>query len=372
LFGVRTKSLSPETKPAYAAGHEQGENTGFWRDEALSTLRLAVPLAAANLLQMAVYAIDVIFVARLGQTPLAASSLSVSLFGLLAWSLSGLTGAVSALVAAELGARNHAVRSVRRSTRMGLWLAVGTGILAMILCSFGREIMLMTGQAPEIAQLSGEFLHVLKWAMVPMLIGNVLRSVVSALGRPVFATFITALAIAVNAAGNYALVFGHWGMPALGLGFGSVQRHHRMRDGAGLCRGDFPTGGCGGIICSAISGGPTGSAARDRRHWRADLLSGAGRGGPVWRRRFPDGPYWRGGTGRAYGGLADRGLYVPDPHGHRTGRDDPCRLSLRRGRPGGDGPRGLGLASDRPVHRAVQLIADGAGAAFAAIGLYRR
>lgn len=194
-----------------------GANTGLWRGEALATLRLAVPLAAANILQMAVYAIDVIFVARLGQTPLAASSLSVSLFGLLAWSLSGLTGAVSALVAAELGARNHAVRSVRRSTRMGLWLAVGTGALAMILCSFGREILLLTGQAREVADLSGGFLHVLKWAMVPMLIANVLRSVVSALGRPVFATFITALAIAVNAAGNYALVFGHWGMPALGL-----------------------------------------------------------------------------------------------------------------------------------------------------------
>jgi len=194
-----------------------GANKGLWRVEALATLQLAVPLAVANLLQMAVYAIDVIFVARLGQTPLAASSLSVSLFGLLAWSLSGLTGAVAALVAAELGARKHAVRSVRRSTRMGLWLAVGTGTLAMVLCSFGREILLLTGQAQDVADMSGGFLHVLKWAMVPMLIANVLRSVVSALGRPVFATFITALAIAVNAAGNYALVFGHWGMPALGL-----------------------------------------------------------------------------------------------------------------------------------------------------------
>jgi MATE family multidrug resistance protein len=40
---------------------------------------------------------------------------------------------------------------------------------------------------------------------------------VSALGRPLFATAITALAIGVNACGNYALVFGHWGVPALGL-----------------------------------------------------------------------------------------------------------------------------------------------------------
>ena len=54
-----------------------------------------------------------------------------------------------------------------------------------------------------------------------MIIGNVLRSVVSTLGRPMFATAITALAIVVNAAGNYTLVFGHWGMPALGL-YGSA------------------------------------------------------------------------------------------------------------------------------------------------------
>jgi MATE family multidrug resistance protein len=179
--------------------------------------RLALPMAAANLLQMAVYAIDVIFVARLGQTPLAASSLCVSLFGLLAWSLSAMTGAVAALVSAELGARRHAVRAVRRSTRMALWLAVMAGAVAMLICTQGRAIMLVTGQSGEIADLSGGFLNVLKWAIVPMLIANVLRSVVSALGRPLFATAITALAIGVNACGNYALVFGHWGVPALGL-----------------------------------------------------------------------------------------------------------------------------------------------------------
>jgi MATE family multidrug resistance protein len=44
-----------------------------------------------------------------------------------------------------------------------------------------------------------------------------LRIFVSALGRPGFATAITALAIVVNALGNYALVFGNLGAPALGL-----------------------------------------------------------------------------------------------------------------------------------------------------------
>ncbi len=188
-----------------------------FRIELGATLRLAAPLALANVLQMAVYAIDVIFVARLGQEALAASSLSVALFGLLMWAFSGLTGAVAPLVAAELGRRDHAMREVRRSMRMGLWLAVLCGLAGIAVCSFGEAIMLAAGQAPRVAARAGDFLDVLKWAIIPMIACNVLRIFVSAMGRPVFATAITAAAILVNALGNYALVFGNLGAPALGL-----------------------------------------------------------------------------------------------------------------------------------------------------------
>jgi MATE family multidrug resistance protein len=188
-----------------------------WRGEIAATLALAWPLVVANLAQMLVYAVDVIFVARLGAETLAAASLAVSLFGLVAWSLSGMTGMVAALIAAELGRRKHAVREVRRSARMGLWLAVAVGVVATVLMHFGEDIMLLTGQNPAVAARSGEFLQVLKWAMVPMLIANVLRSFVSALGRPIFATAITVLAIGVAVLGNYVFVFGHFGAPAMGM-----------------------------------------------------------------------------------------------------------------------------------------------------------
>ena len=188
-----------------------------WRAELAATLRLAGPLAAANLLQMLVYAMDVIFVARLGEQSLAASSLSISLFGLLMWCFSGLTGMVAALIAAELGRRRHAVREVRRSARMALWLAAMCGLAGMTVCFFGREIMLLTGQDPHVAELAGGFLRVIMWAMIPMIFANVLRSVVSALGRPYYATAITAVAVGVGALGNYAFVFGRLGAPALGL-----------------------------------------------------------------------------------------------------------------------------------------------------------
>lgn len=188
-----------------------------FRAELAATLRLAGPLALANLLQMAVFATDVMFVARLGQQALAAASLAVAIVALLAMGLNGVTGAVAPLIAAEIGRRRHSVREVRRSTRMALWIAILVGIGCIALCLLGGAFMRLTGQDPDVIDLSGHFIRVLSIAIVPMAVANVLRTFVSALGRPFFATVITALSILVNVFGNYALVFGHFGFPALGL-----------------------------------------------------------------------------------------------------------------------------------------------------------
>jgi MATE family multidrug resistance protein len=188
-----------------------------FRAELGATLRLAAPLALANMLQMAVYASDVIFVARLGQKSLAASSLAVALFGVIAFGLTGLTGAAAPLIAAELGRNRHAVREVRRSLRMALWLAVLSSFFGIAICLMGERIFLITGQNRAIAHVSGHFIRILAFALIPMMISNVLRIFVSALGRPVFATVITAFAIVVNATGNWLLIFGNLGFPRVGL-----------------------------------------------------------------------------------------------------------------------------------------------------------
>ncbi|WP_328598328.1 MATE family efflux transporter [Croceibacterium salegens] len=188
-----------------------------WRGEILATLALAWPLALANLAQMLVHAIDVIFVARLGDAELAAASLGISLFAVILGPLTGMAGMTAALIAAELGRKKHAVREVRRSARMGLWLAIGLGLLALLPLQFTEELMIATGQDPHVAELADRFLAILMFATLPMLVANVLRNFVSSLGRPIFATMITVMAVGVGALANYAFVFGHFGFPALGL-----------------------------------------------------------------------------------------------------------------------------------------------------------
>jgi MATE family multidrug resistance protein len=187
------------------------------RGELAANARLAGPLALANVLQMLVHAIDVMFVAQLGKEALAAATLGISYFWLVNYGLVGVVSAVSPFVAADLGRRANPVREVRRSMRMAMWLAVAGGTLGMALAALGGPFYAATGQDPQIAPQAASFLALISLSMIPTQLTTALRIFVSVMGRPIFATFITGLAIGVNALGNYAFVFGNLGAPEMGL-----------------------------------------------------------------------------------------------------------------------------------------------------------
>src|SRR3569832_15301 len=188
-----------------------------YRAELGALLRLATPLVGANLLQMAVYAIDVVFVAHLTPLDLAASTFGVFLYSLMLWMMLGLATACAPLIAAELGRRRHAVREVRRSFRMAMWLAALVSVPIMILLANGTSILLFARQDPAVAQRAGAFLDILLFALIPAIFAGVMRTAAAALGRPGWALGVTGMALGLGARGNWLLVFGHSGFPALGL-----------------------------------------------------------------------------------------------------------------------------------------------------------
>ena len=191
--------------------------TPDWGGELRATTLLAAPLALANLLQMATYIVDVVFIARLGEAQLAASGLAIGVFGLVLWAMTALTGAVAPLIAEALGARSPSFRPVRRAIRMALWLAVMSGAVGMLLCLLLDPVMRLSGQQPVIIALANSYNNVIIFSLVPMLLAAALRNYVSALGWPIVATAITAFGIPINALANYAFIFGNLGAPELGL-----------------------------------------------------------------------------------------------------------------------------------------------------------
>jgi MATE family multidrug resistance protein len=187
------------------------------RVEAGALLRLAGPLVGANLLQMAIAAVDVVFAARLGPRDLAAATLGSYFFNILSYALIGLTGAAAPLIAAELGRKSHAVREVRLSFRMAMWVGLLFAMPVMLLLAQGEALFVLAGQDAIVAQRAGGFLSVLLWGMPLAVAGGVMRTASAALGRPGWTFLVTGLALALDVAGNWAFIFGHLGAPAMGL-----------------------------------------------------------------------------------------------------------------------------------------------------------
>lgn len=188
-----------------------------WRDDVVATLTLAWPLILTNVSQMLVNFTDVLLLARVGPDALAASALgtgitwSLMLFGI------GLVAACSPMIASQRGKMPHSVRDVRRTVRQSMWAAVTIGVPIMVLLWFTGPLLLLAGQPERLATDTGIFVRALEWGMIPALLTVVLRNFMSALERPAWILIIGIGGVFVNALINWVLIFGHFGVPALGL-----------------------------------------------------------------------------------------------------------------------------------------------------------
>lgn len=176
---------------------------------------LGFPLIGGHLAQLAIGLTDTVMLGWHGVEDLAAVTLGGSYFFVLFLMGSGFGWAVMPLVAAADSGGDET--SVRRSTRMGLWLSVGYAVLVMPALLWATPVLRALGQTPEVAERAGDYLWIAGWGMFPALLVMVLKSYLAALERTRIVLLIMLLAAAVNAVADYALIFGAWGAPAMGL-----------------------------------------------------------------------------------------------------------------------------------------------------------
>lgn len=189
----------------------------LWRGELAATLALAWPLVLANLAQIGMTTTDVVLLGRLGRDALAAGALAANLYHAVLIFGIGVVTAVSPLLAEEFGRRSHAVREARRTVRQGLWTAVLLVLPLWVVLWQGETILVMIGQEPALAAIAGSYLHALQWSLLPALAFLVLRHFLAARERPGWALAMAVAALPLNAVLAWALIFGHLGLPTLGI-----------------------------------------------------------------------------------------------------------------------------------------------------------
>ena len=192
-----------------------GQDRARWSSELRAMIALAVPVVLSELGWIAQGVVDNIMVGRLGPVAIGAVALgnavyyTPSLFGI------GLLLGLDTLVSQAYGRRDH--DECHRWLAQGVYLAVIVTPPVMILLAALSYGFTHFGVIPEVAILSGGYLRILNWGTLPLLLYAGTRRYLQGVGQVRVITLTYVLANLLNWAGNWVLIYGKLGFPALGV-----------------------------------------------------------------------------------------------------------------------------------------------------------
>ncbi|MCW8848595.1 MAG: MATE family efflux transporter [Melioribacteraceae bacterium] len=178
-------------------------------------LVLAIPVSIGQLGHIMLGVVDSFMVGKLGAEPLAASALANGLFFLIMVLGIGMSHAITALVAISVGEKKGGDCGV--ILRQGLIVNMIFGIILTVLTYIAAQLVVHLNQEEIVASLTKNYLSILSLSIIPFMLFQTYRQFVEGLSDTKSPMYIAIIANLVNIVGNYALIFGHFGLPALGL-----------------------------------------------------------------------------------------------------------------------------------------------------------
>lgn len=186
------------------------------RAEFRPTMQLAIPLVLAELGWMSMAIVDTMMVGRLPKsaTAIAAVSLGGILVHVLAFFGGGLLIGLDTLVSQAFGAGQR--EDCHRSLVHGIYLSLALTPLLMTPVWYFDSLLRSARIAPDIVALAVPYSRALAWGTLPLLLYFAVRRCMQGMNmvRPIAFALVTANII--NAIGNWMLIYGKLGAPAMG------------------------------------------------------------------------------------------------------------------------------------------------------------
>ena len=178
--------------------------------------KLAAPIALQNLLTASLSMVGSVMVGQLGDATIAAVGLAGQIFFLLSLILFGI-GSGSAMFTAQLWG-NKDITSLRKVLGLCLVMGLATGGLFLLLCEFFPAwIIGIFTIDPQVIALGSEYLRIYAWSFLFFSITSGYAAILRSVGEVKLPMLVTVTALALNIALNYVLIFGAFGIPAMGI-----------------------------------------------------------------------------------------------------------------------------------------------------------
>lgn len=185
------------------------------RDEIAETWHLALPVVTVQVGLMLMGVIDTMLVGRMGPVALAATALGNLAFVMITIVALGTLLALDPLVAQAVGARDET--AIRHGVQRGLLLSLVLSLPCSLLLLGSSWAFHLFGQPLEVIPLATGYALRTIPGVVPFLAFVALRQSMQALGRLRPIVLVIVAANVANALLDLLLIYGGWGVPALGV-----------------------------------------------------------------------------------------------------------------------------------------------------------
>jgi MATE family multidrug resistance protein len=178
-------------------------------------LRLAVPVVTVQVGMMAMGVVDTVMVGHISAEALAAVALGNLYFFSLAVFAMGTLMVLDPVVAQAVGAQDES--AIARALQRGVLLAALLTLPASALLTAATPVFAIAQQPSEVVPLAASYAIRSVPGVFPFLLFIVFRQSLQCMGRTAPIVIAILMANLANVGLNWILIFGHFGVPALGV-----------------------------------------------------------------------------------------------------------------------------------------------------------
>jgi putative MATE family efflux protein len=179
-------------------------------------LILALPIAAQNLVQTLLNLVDTLMIGQLGETSIAAVALSNQIFFLILLLLFGISSGSSVFVAQFWGKKD--IPGIHRALGMALVLGLlGAALFTLASQLFPAQILGLYTKDQRVIEAGIPYLRIASVSYMFTAGTIVYQGVLRSTGVVKLPLFLSVTALSLNAFFNYALIFGKFGLPQMGM-----------------------------------------------------------------------------------------------------------------------------------------------------------
>lgn len=179
-------------------------------------VRIALPITLQNFIMSTLNMVANVMIGQLGETAVAAVGLAGQIFFLLNLALFGLASGAAIFTAQFWG--NRDIPNIRRVVGISLVFSMAVGLFFWAIAIFLPETALSIYSKDEaVVALGSQYLRIIGWAYLFFAVSIVYALALRSTGEVKVPLMVSISALGVNILLSYGLIFGHFGLPKMGI-----------------------------------------------------------------------------------------------------------------------------------------------------------